>query len=505
MPKPVKNTPHANNTAMYNDSISEWDNYSNPYDYRNVSHPGVIQRRAEQYANSKDKLIPAQRKLEMELMQKYFQKIPQGQFVLGKLGKYGFLAIVLPPYFLLYGLPNWIMMQALPTIFKALKVRGKKLCMALTRPIVNAYNSIANPVRNAILAIKGKIDSAFESLKQFAKKIYDIVTFPGRMINQYIFQPLGKGYETLQGLFKRLSDLGSNFAEILQQQASKRQQDLLNLLQFLKDKAGSAKQMMEKAWKLSASFLNQTGVNINNYVNRILDGAVSIYNRLIKAPSDLASDLRSKAQELASQAYQRMREQASKFSESLLDLAISMFKNSKGMSSAFKRLKKDGLVRGFAREAASISKKAAKLVGRILTEFCVEFVQLIPIPYATLFSPFAKLARSLYKAPKKLYQSGQGALKKIKKIRDNIKAGLSMMRFAFKYFLEILRKAYRKIALVALEYLKKAAAFLVWIAFICVEALKRVAYMIRLLVAWLTIIFRLGMQAVREASNRLWT
>lgn len=63
-----------------------------------------------------DTLKSLQGQMEIEATAKLF-KMLQNSIVVARAGKYLFLALAMPPYLLLYGLPKWVMIDLMPKLF----------------------------------------------------------------------------------------------------------------------------------------------------------------------------------------------------------------------------------------------------------------------------------------------------------------------------------------------------------------------------------------------------
>jgi hypothetical protein len=118
--------------AIYraSDSLSRCDpnQYSSIYDVRkrpDIKHEPVAATRPIH----KDTIEISRDKLKEEALNrlrhtsKYM--IAQNSFM--RIGKYLFLAVALPPYFVIYGLPKWILVEGIPAIFSMSLWMWKKI------------------------------------------------------------------------------------------------------------------------------------------------------------------------------------------------------------------------------------------------------------------------------------------------------------------------------------------------------------------------------------------
>lgn len=111
--------------------------------------------------------------------------IAQPSYLFRRIGKYVFLTVALPPYFLAYGLPKWILVEALPTLFSALTMVAKKFQDKLQKPLARII----------------------ETLNQ--------MLFYVKMLSQRIITPVAKFGIEVRQFFQRLSERGQEFFENL--------------------------------------------------------------------------------------------------------------------------------------------------------------------------------------------------------------------------------------------------------------------------------------------------
>lgn len=118
--------------AIYrsSDSLSRCDpnQYSTLYDVRkrpDIKHEPVAATRPIH----KDTIEISRDKLKEEALNRLRHTskyvLPQNNFM--RIGKYLFLAVALPPYFMIYGLPKWILVEGMPAIFSMSLWMWKKI------------------------------------------------------------------------------------------------------------------------------------------------------------------------------------------------------------------------------------------------------------------------------------------------------------------------------------------------------------------------------------------
>lgn len=85
---------------------------------RNHQTPNANPARNLGRPESKDVLVSLQDKLELEAQEKFrrgdYRFASDKMLIIGRIGKYMFLAVMLPTYLCLYGLPRWLLVEAIP-------------------------------------------------------------------------------------------------------------------------------------------------------------------------------------------------------------------------------------------------------------------------------------------------------------------------------------------------------------------------------------------------------
>lgn len=202
-------------------SIGACDHYSNPYDMRMQSHPGLASQRQANYLKSQDTLSSAHLRLEKEIFLKMKEgglNFPWGSFVVvGTIGKYVFLAFMLPPYMLCYGIPKWIVMQGLSK-FHALTAR-------LLRPIstriavvahkfVNALKAFGASITSPILMyIQTRIEKVQKFYNQQIQRVIDILGYPARLFEKKIVAPVSALFGAINNRIQQAAAIYQNFEQ----------------------------------------------------------------------------------------------------------------------------------------------------------------------------------------------------------------------------------------------------------------------------------------------------
>lgn len=183
--------------AIYrsSDSVSRYDHQSEMYSLQNRPKPSkdTLNSVSETLNPSrKDTIEISKERLNEEALSKLGKKetytVSQNSFM--RIGKYLFLAVTLPPYVLVVGIPKWIVLQALPLIFSVLQDGGSKIAEAVKKPfmavkvkiqqVIHFFREAAlifiRPVLHLLLEVKKGFDvmkkkvlSFFESQRLFLR------------------------------------------------------------------------------------------------------------------------------------------------------------------------------------------------------------------------------------------------------------------------------------------------------------------------------------------------
>jgi hypothetical protein len=204
------------------DSMSRCDPtlYSNIYDVRkrsDIKHPPI---HATQPVR-KDTIELSRDKLKEEALSRlrHTSKYVIAQSSFMRIGKYLFLSIAFPPYLLLYGLPKWILVEALPAVFsmcvwiwKRVQQKMQKRVEASGLKVVHLSQFMRNliiqvlvePIVRLGLVFRKNIQRMREQTLQFFRQINKKTKFALSM-------PHRKVIEAFKNLQKKLSQVREKF------------------------------------------------------------------------------------------------------------------------------------------------------------------------------------------------------------------------------------------------------------------------------------------------------
>lgn len=176
--------------AIYrsSDSVSRYDHQSDMYSLhsRPKSSKDTLNSVSETLNPSrKDTIEISKEKLNEEALSKLGKKetytVSQNSFM--RIGKYLFLAVTLPPYIVIVGIPKWVMLQALPMIFSVLQGAGLKIAEAVTQPFMAVKTKMLQALHffreatlvfiRPVLHIMFEVKKRFDSIRQKVTDFFD--------------------------------------------------------------------------------------------------------------------------------------------------------------------------------------------------------------------------------------------------------------------------------------------------------------------------------------------
>lgn len=226
------------------DSLSKCD-YSNPFDVKNYPHHKASSSSPISKSFTKDVLEISEDKIKKEAMihlDSAASRIPSGLYVVvSRVGKYTFLALAIPPYFVLYMMPRWLLMTAIPEGLKAAIQPIMRLAKMIKQALKVTVHAVWHPMVHFFqrMAVKAKqIRQKLMGLtKRFAaatgKKLGALFTPIRTALNQFAaalaqlkaFSPLGQikewGRAIAQGMASLFQGFNTGFTTRLQKVVQK--------------------------------------------------------------------------------------------------------------------------------------------------------------------------------------------------------------------------------------------------------------------------------------------
>lgn len=165
--------------------------YSNIYDVRN--HPSFNQKIVNANPVSRDTIEISREMLKDDAMKRLKQLpkyvIAQSSFM--RIGKYLFIAIAFPPYLLLYGLPKWVLVEALPSIFSVISIvwqnvqkkaknrmeKSSRYVAKVSQFLQQMTQALIRPMTHLIVEIRQYLWQMSKNVRQFFKQINQRLSF----------------------------------------------------------------------------------------------------------------------------------------------------------------------------------------------------------------------------------------------------------------------------------------------------------------------------------------
>lgn len=166
------------------DSISKCSHGNDVYSFINKPHAKVVPRSMKPV----DTIDPYRARLEREASAKlglFFKNF----VVIARAGKFMFLALAIPPYILIYGIPKWVIVDMLPFLFSFSSKIPPVLKKVFKPKEVNKglFNQFRNMYQNASLRIAEYIKSIERSAKAlFVHLKHSFVALNYRLLVPYI-------------------------------------------------------------------------------------------------------------------------------------------------------------------------------------------------------------------------------------------------------------------------------------------------------------------------------
>lgn len=299
----------------FEDTISSASSYYNNQ-YRN--DPGFVRGYAKIHKRElKDTIETKQQRLERHLETQFYlnKQAPGGKVVLfAQVGKYAILAFVMPPVYLFYEGPRWILITIQPFFFIAFEKAGAFLLLISTFGI-----DFWVGLRKKLQFFKKPKDLFKEKIGLLSQALLKQMAVLGQKIYQ-VFQPLNKVVEKWKKLAprfqekkasfihflkilprllkKKLEDKKDNFKAVLKEKCAV----LLNLLAKVQIPFVLAKKLLNpyvslmqkqvaKVIKPSLKVATAAFMSSQNYVKKLFEKTGSIYSAsvsLIAPPIRLA-------------------------------------------------------------------------------------------------------------------------------------------------------------------------------------------------------------------------
>ncbi len=494
--------PH--NPGLYRrDSIGKCEN---PHDlYSAVRNPNAAPPRVE--AKTLDVVETEQERLERQALLRFreghFRFMQQDGSALKLftlLGKYGFVLITLPPYILLYTIPEWILMSMLPNIFK----KGKKAFQAIPEWLSRAVAWVPSPSE-----ILSKLIKPFSIAKQNLQDFLTMMKHSTQAVRSAIAYGLKESMLFLLQPFFKAAEMARDTYNLMAKGVESLAQAIQNAGQAVRLKVNEMAAVVEKGWNQVATYVKQIAqpaidwsAQKIDFFNQVVRQGVNwvgatAYAAAEKVKEKLMPPI-TKAAELAHQAAQWTKQLAKPVidwinpnlawladkSQQILDKTGKYFGNK---------------IKDASEIASTVFHRSvdfAKAIAPIAMQFFTDTTQLminlmIPAPIRRWYKAFrgGKSVKSFFgavaegtvtAAKQAFYAMGKKAAKGAAKMLVLVKQGLSS-------FAKFMKKLPGMIAKGAVATVKAS-----------LRGGRHFLHFLRLLLAWIRVLYRLGIQLLRE-------
>lgn len=487
------------NSGLYNDTMRRCDLYNNPYDTRMQAHPAIVRHRAEHYAKTRDVLESSTSYLEKQIFSKIRDKnfhLPLGKFIIVvKVGKYAFIAIMLPLYIFAYALPKWLMTSGMPKLFHLIE-----------NQIKNISDKVAKVAHDGVAALKslGKVITSpilnyIQTRMEQARELFSRLAYPFILLNQHLFQPIVRYYRAITEFQDRVLDKLRALKNKIDEMNGKVRHFLIYLPNQIEEKLTQAVSYMQVlAQKSLVPVLRWTDRQINNLGDALIQGLVRLRNRIdrtfvspLKKAMQFARDMRDATANKLASFFNAPRDWLQRRTEGALEL-LDM-----GKDKVVETVKKF-IARGkeIQRKIVEKATEGVKKIADAPQAIFHAIQQVLPLPLINFLAPVAHaimLPHTLYRKRRLLKEKVRGF---VKKIESGISRAVNWLNQKGREFGRSLKRMFvksKKIPKIVLKKVVKAIG-------IFVTALQGTLLLLRLLAAWVLALIHYGMHLVRQKA-----
>jgi phage-related protein len=494
---------------VYHNSLKRCDLYDNPYNTRLQAHPAIIKQRQE--IQNSDTIGSAQVKLEKEIFKTFQQNslhfLSGKMFVIGLVGKYAFLAIMLPTYLFFYGIPKWLLTEAVPNIFgfskRVLSQVGSKISSGISYLTTAAFaiiKTVTDPILNFIQTRLEQVREFYHNVKygveRFARTIFNTVSSPFRYIKKTLFEPVqlfaGRLSSLIQDAFKTLRKIAEHVSEIRINIRNALIEFPEKLQIFLQELPGQIKNYLPRLTKHFSPLvrlMNIAKLQMQPFLERAGKIKDFIVKRALTRPAAFFQKALHVARGQLSRAFHLVADPILQWAAPKLEKTVKVFRQVKER---------------IAEAVETVGTKVKNALSRVqegvkdLSTIKNEIVQLLPQPVIAFFTPLAAIFSLLTKNPLKNLRGmrrNTGRLAVMKAKVAKTLAGMNMQMLSF------FNRSFQKAKPVVVNALKKSVLILKKAVSILMEMLRGALFLIRLMLAWFKVLVRQGMLLVSQTCS----
>lgn len=203
------------------DSIGRYENY----DLHSVGRPRQNNGLSAHHNRPKDTVETSQERTDRynpSKIQPSDNRASQDRLVLiGRAGRFVFMAICLPPYFALYGMPKWIAVNLAPQLMKGMNTAAQFSLNVVHNIQAWIANSLVKPFRDACGKINFAIQQLFKGLGGLLSQLKNAVVKPFTFAFSQVAKTVNAATKQFQNLKTSLFDRFSGFFKTAKEMLSK--------------------------------------------------------------------------------------------------------------------------------------------------------------------------------------------------------------------------------------------------------------------------------------------
>ncbi len=448
--------------------------------------PGFVQGYAKIHTREmKDTLETKQQRLERHLETQFNlnQQVPSGKIVLiAQVGKYAILAFVMPPFYLFYEGPRWILITIQPFVQVAFEKVGAILLLISTFGI-----DIWAGLGKKLQVFKKPKDFVKEKFKNFSNALAKRVEVLGQKLHQ-VFQPVNQAMEKFKSYIPAFQEKKASFVHFLK-----------ILPRLLQKKLEGQKDQFKAKFDIFKTFVTKIATQVQIpfiAAQKVLNPVVNTVKSQVSIITKPALNLSTAVFEIAKNAARKIAQQSKVIGNAIaVPFNIALKAIEAPIKTAFKR------VEGVIKASASVAKEQVAKLSNVTT------AALMPVQRG-----FVQVKTFAEQSGLSLIQKTKIVLNRLKKMEPVIRRVIKTVwdegkKHAKKGFAKFKKTAVastqalvkgvswgiQKIALIPSKLFTLWKKFQKWIRHIT----KKTIWALRLTLAWTKVL-------LRHALARLW-
>lgn len=466
------------------------------YHNRDLYSSASPERSQKRVAYGNDKLESAEDKMEREALKKIFggngQLMNRSLVVLGQVGKFTFLVVMLPAYLFLYQVPKWMLLEAFPQLFQS------------TVKVIQNLNEFMKRILSFVIA-------KTSSLTNFTKvlKLENIAQF---------LQPLNaRAKQVFAALMRGANRLGVNFAAFVQKHGKK----VLERTQLVAAKiSGTLSPPFRKVkHKIAETLKTITGVAINVGVQNIVKTMQAGFRAVGRGIKNLGQVAKSGAKELFAKVKEAPKVAAETVINAVQTVNQYAVQPMLNLMISTAKLFADSASKGSAWMAKELIRQAAKLRDKALS-----FIKELPRKVSALFNAaenmtfkildpilqgiLPPLQNLVHKFREFMRKSAKQGASFAKAVAANAVAFIKekasdLLDLLLRKLFELMKTIQRILKKFATEAPRKIRAFCISTLQSCRRGVSRLFILLRNFFKWTALLCRHSMQRVRLIALNL--